>query len=498
MSYARRVAYNTVIQLIGRLLTTGTSLVTVAILNSGLLPEKWGAYVGLTAYIAFFATFADLGVNTLYLRELSAKPEEADDISARFLGFRVVTAVIMLGSAPLIALALPGYHEFAGFIAILALGQFFLVLNQLFVSIVQARLLMGWASLSDLCGRVLVLIGTVLVFKELPANQHLLGVTVVTVGGSLLNMAITYLASRSLVRVRFVLRPKEWPGLLRELAPMSAFVVFGLIHFKADSVILTILQPKVDVGIYGNAYKIAEIYIMLPGMFVGSLFPAFTQTALHDPQRFRVLFQKAFDLILLSVVPLILFTVLFAPYIIAVLTRYNIDQSAYALQILCLTMIPWFVIYLLEYVLVAAGKQGKVGALEGWAALLNIILNFIAIPHWSYIGAAYVTFISEALVLVLVARLFIKVFKYIPSLQVVKAVLGGTILTGGLCFGVFTVVSDLLPRYMKFNRPVEVVFMGVAFILFSGLYILPAYLLDWLPPVLRDRLPRRMTSKNIW
>ncbi len=87
MSYARKIAYNTVIQFAGRFATTLTSLAMVSILNSGLRPEGWGQYIAATTYIGFFAVLADMGINTYYLREISRYPEKSEKLRLNFLAF---------------------------------------------------------------------------------------------------------------------------------------------------------------------------------------------------------------------------------------------------------------------------------------------------------------------------------------------------------------------------------------------------------------------------
>jgi len=489
MSYARRVAYNTIVQMIGRLVTSGVSLVTVTLLNSGFQPERWGIYVALTTYINLFATIADLGISTVYLRELSQHPDDAEAVSKKYLGFRFVTAAVLLGSAPLISLLVPVYHQYSEFISILAVGQFFLILNQLFVSFVQARLLMGWASLSDLCGRLLVMTGTFFVFRDVPQPHQLFAVTLTVVGGSILNMLITFLVVGRMVPLRLEFRWREWPALLRQVAPLSALVVLSLIHFKADSFILALVKPPVDVGIYGNAYKIIEIYLLLPGIFVGSVFPALTQAGSTDPKRLMGLFQKAFDLIIMSVVPLVLFTVLLAPYIIGVLTRYNIAQSAYALQILAFSIGVWFVIYLVENTLIALYRQVSVSLVEGAAAVFNIALNLWAIPRYSYVGAAYTTFISELAAGICVCFLLYRVMRYLPSLFAVGSAAVGAFIVGIFCWAVRAHSTQWLTTYLGWHRLTEVLFLLLALSILSLVYVIPLWVLGLLPPVLKERLP---------
>jgi O-antigen/teichoic acid export membrane protein len=285
MSYAKRVAYNTVAQIVGRLVTTVTSLATVSLLNATLKPEGWGSYVALTTYLGFFAVLADMGINLLYVREISREPEHIDEITSRFLGFRLVTAaLVLLVIAPLIGMLVPVYHAFLLPIFLLAVGQFILTLNQMCVTVVQAQLRMDKAMISDVIGRIGILVGTVFAVAKASDAHRLVAAVSAIVIGNLINLLVSYSFIRGQVKIRprFVLG--EWPALFVQILPMASLAVLGMIHFKADSIILTLYKPQVDVGIYGNAYKVLEILITLPAMFIGGLFPEMNQLFLKGKE----------------------------------------------------------------------------------------------------------------------------------------------------------------------------------------------------------------------
>ena len=71
MSLTRRVAYNTVVQVVGKVLTTLISLVLIAALTRYLGVSGYGSYTTIFAYIQFFAVLADFGFFWFFLREIS-------------------------------------------------------------------------------------------------------------------------------------------------------------------------------------------------------------------------------------------------------------------------------------------------------------------------------------------------------------------------------------------------------------------------------------------
>ena len=61
MTYTRKVAYNTLAQMVGRIVLIATSLVIVGILTRHLGVENFGRYTTAFAFVAFFGIFGDLG-----------------------------------------------------------------------------------------------------------------------------------------------------------------------------------------------------------------------------------------------------------------------------------------------------------------------------------------------------------------------------------------------------------------------------------------------------
>jgi O-antigen/teichoic acid export membrane protein len=406
MSLATQVARNTVAQLIGRVLTTILSLGTVAILNQALGAERWGLLSSVTLFGTFFAVVADMGLTTYYLRE-GAQRKDMKSLTATVFAFRVVSAVVLLSAAPLAASLIPAYQGLVLPVALIALGQFVLLLNQVFVSIFQLELVMVKASIGDVVGRFLILILSFVALKGAkPEDQLVLACSIVIVGG-LINLAISYLFSRRYVLVKLQFSARQFGETFRAVLPLALLAVLTVLHFKVDSFLLVLLRDPVEVGIYANSYKIMEILLVLPSMFVGSLFPAFSDALETRDERLQQLFRSASSLLLWAVLPLVLFTSMFAPYIIAVLTRENIFLASGALQVLSFALIAWFIGTLLSHVMILARKQKVLVKLKLSMLALNVVANLIVIPIYGFMGAAWVTVITETVstvVLLMIVR----------------------------------------------------------------------------------------------
>src|SRR5207244_1517417 len=61
--------------------------------------------------------------------------------------------------------------------------------------------------------------------------------------------------------------------LLLPSLPLGITLLFNLVYFRADSIILTLTRPTAEVGIYGLAYKVFEIVLVFPTFFMNAVYP---------------------------------------------------------------------------------------------------------------------------------------------------------------------------------------------------------------------------------
>ena len=92
------------------------------------------------------------------------------------------------------------------------------------------------------------------------------------------------------------------------------------------------------------------------------------------------------------------------------------------MQILIWTVVFLFINGVATSLLNSIGKEVSVTKIYLIAAIFNIVLNFLTIPVWSYIGASITTVLSEILILILMMYSISKT-EYKPDLSLLKTVL---------------------------------------------------------------------------
>lgn len=426
---ARKVAYNTAVQIFGKIIGFFISGTLLVIVSEHLGTYNMGNYVTIIAFVGFFVSLSDLGANLLLVRDIAQNETDKERITGEYFGFRLTFSLLVMLLGPLVALLIPQYGPLIikGSIIITA-AQFILLVNQMFISMLQTRLMLDRGVLAELINRVVTL-GAVIAAVRLgwTGTNFFFAVLYATLIGSIVNLLISFAFARRLWLVRPVFTLESWKRTLITIAPIGLFTFLGMIHFKADTIMLSLLKSPHEVGVYGYAYKIGEIIFTFPVMFIGALFPRLSQLLTENKEKFRQLAQLAFDALVVGTIPFLAFVFLGARYFTVLLSRSSYQDglaAGNALQILTVAMVAWFIGTLFIHLLIMANDyKGLIRNLTIVVGI-NILLNVLLIPSFSYYGAATATVITELIMLVLTVAYTKKTLQFQPKINY----WGGTVL----------------------------------------------------------------------
>lgn len=456
-SYTNRIAFNTVVQIIGKILTTAIAVVMLAYLARYLGVAGYGDYTTIFAFLGFFAILADMGLYTVAVRETAKHPEEAKKIMSNILSLRVIFALAFLFLAPLIGMMIPGYSTIIKLgIWVGTLSSFFILLNQVFASIFQEKLRMDRLVISDVSAR-LILFLLVLVFIKLGFSLEYF--ILANVIANLFLCVLSLAMSRRFLIFGFGFNYQYWKYILKEAIPLGIVIVLGLIYFKIDTVMLSIMKGSMAVGIYGAPYKILEILITIPSIFMGSVFPLAAKYLNNNDPRFKESFVKSFDFMSLMVLPIVFSIFILAKPIVLLILGEEFLASVLPLRYLIFAVLIIFYGTIMGNFVVAANLQKKLVWIYIFSVFFNIVVNLILIPKYSYIGSSITTIATEFMVCSLAFVIVYKNLKLTPRFSIfLKSLVASAIM------GLF------LYYFQNANLLLLVVF-GITFY-FSLLYIL--------------------------
>lgn len=474
MSFRRKIAYNTIAQLSGRIITTLFSVILTILLTRYLGVVGYGQYNIAITFIGLFVVLADLGIYPISVREISQNPEESKKIIGNVFTYRLFSAffVILLG---FLISFLTSYDLLVKLaIGIVGISSFFSLLTGSLMAIFQVNYRMDLPAFIEVFSRGLFL---ALVYFGIRAQYGLLKIFWLMNLTGFLNLLIVYLTSRSFLKFRPQFDLKFCQGFLRESLPMGIVTILSLAHFKIDTILLSLYKPTYDVGIYGVAYRVFENLIVIPSIFVGLLFPRLSELITQDKKILIDFLQKAVNVLSLAAVPTIVTFLFLAPLCIQVIAGSDFIAASFPLRILSLGLLWVFLGAPFSLVVVAAKKQKYL--IFAWLGLLavNLILNLIVIPLYSYKGASFVTFTSELFVFALLYSLMVWLLKLRVSFSFLKrTLLPALIATFFFYYFLKLIPLFNLPRFSELILIFQLLLVVGAgllyFCLYGGLYYL--------------------------
>jgi O-antigen/teichoic acid export membrane protein len=395
----------------------------IKILTNMLDLEHYGLYSKLYNYLSIFAVIADLGLYTITVRELSAHEWDKkmqEKIAANVLSLRTLSGLLIIWLALGVGYFLDGYNSREAMIGIFIVSLFTLLwlINSSLMSYLQAILKTEFSIIANTSGKLLTFGMIVFFYYNCSVfcswNERLAYILLAWVAGNLLMTMLTWWYASKWQKIRFAWDTEYIRHILKISIPYGVALFLGVIFFKVDVILLSIMEPPdiADsiIGLYSLPMKIIEVGMMYGTVFLNSLLPVLTVAyAEHQNEKARKLIKHAF--ILLFGGGMIASLVLFfsAEQILTLISsREFIETSIYghtgvdAMRIVAWVFFVYTISALFTYILIAQNEQKKMLSINLSVAVFNIIGNIIIIPYYSFIGSAYVTLASQILLFILV------------------------------------------------------------------------------------------------
>lgn len=412
MSFTQQIAHNMIYQVAGKILSTILGLVALGVMTRYLGQDGFGGYTTIIAFLQFFGILVDFGLTLTTVQMISEPNANIQKITSNIFTFRFFSALIFLGLAPILVLFFPYSPALKVGVAITALSFFCIALNQVLVGLFQKKLEMRKVAIAEVIGRIFLIAGILLAVY---LDRGLLSIMIAVILGSIANVAVNFIFSLKYVRIKFAFDFSLWKEIFRRSWPIGLSILFNLIYLKADIIILSLSQSQADVGIYGASYRVLDVLTTFPMMFAGLLLPVLTASwAEKNLERFERVIQKAFDFLMIIIVPTIFGTFFLGERIMAVVAGKEFLLSGTILKILILGAGMIFLGTLFGHIIVAVQKQKMM--IWGYAAVAVIsLLGYIfLIPKYSFWAAAWITVFSEGVIAFLTFFVVYKTTKIIP------------------------------------------------------------------------------------
>ncbi|NTW22463.1 flippase [Candidatus Falkowbacteria bacterium] len=415
MNLASKVALNTIIQLISKIISIALGLATIAIMTRYLGQEGFGQYTTIITFLSFFAVAADLGLTLVTVQMISQPDADQNTILSNLFSLRLFSALALLIIAPLSIWFLPYADTVKIGVAIATASFLFPALNQILVGLFQKSLRLDKVSLAEILSRVVLFGGTIMSAR---LDWGLYGILWASVASAAVSFLLHYIFSLKLAKITINFNWEIWRDIIRHSWPIGLTIVFNLVYLRADTLILSLFRSSNEVGIYGATYKVIDVLITIPFIFAGIVLPIMTSGWRNDKRQFERVLQKSFDLMVILAIPLFFGAQFLADRLMTLVAGNDFSASGPVLRILILAASIIFVGTMFSHAVIAVDKQRKIIGAYFFVAVTALIGYLILIPKYSYFGAAWMTIYSELSIALASGWLVWKTSSFLPDLKI--------------------------------------------------------------------------------
>lgn len=394
----RSLSVNTLTQFLVRIFSSFATLTTTLIIAYFLGLDAVGSFTKVTTFVSLFYLFLDFGFNSVLLRD---NFDDTEKKIGNLTLLRLMIAITLIPLVTILASILP-YNDIAGTgfseiekhaITIFSFVLVSIALQNSLQVFLQKRMIYVRGVMPGFISSIVIVL--VVLYAVYTGNFFLLFAAYVFAG--LVQAVLTYIGLRNDFHFRLTINKLGTfsKTLFLKSWPLGLMLVFNLLYSKIDVVLLSFYKPSVDVGIYGVSYRFFEVALALPAFLANSTYPVLLKH-MTDGKSYKTIFSKYLKLYV--VLSLIITATVFlgAPFI--TILKGGFFLSVFPLQLLSLSLPFFFLTSLLQWHFLIKNKLAFLVPLYGGALVLNIILNILLLPYFSYYAAAIITGVCEALV----------------------------------------------------------------------------------------------------
>jgi O-antigen/teichoic acid export membrane protein len=422
--------------------------------------DDFGRYQFILSLLGIVGFIADLRLSRIVLREImGVDGDAAGEIVGSYVGLRLVIGVVSY----LIAMAwvLIGNYPSDIVLGTAIAGLNLVILSAAFgvILLFEARLWLRDIAVSNVLGQLVQFVITIAV--SVGAVASIIWFSWSTVANSIaLTLWLVFVTGR-VVRVRVRVEPARWWLWMKEAAPLALGAALDTVYFRIDIVMLSLLDTYRAVGTYSVGYKFSDLLGALP---LAIITPALTMMVAAwpaDPAGFRRTFRHALIIISVAAIGAAAGFLVFAEPLVTLLYTQRYADATDAARLLVVGQGLHFFTLLAFSALVAVGRNKLYPIAMLVGVVLNVALNVILIPHFSYIGSGWATVATEVVVLTLLAFGVARIPGLLPFPW---AAMGKCAAAGVLAGGIGWALLDRIPWPVA-GAITAVVYLGVVHLL---------------------------------
>lgn len=425
---ARRASLDILVQVIGRVGNLALGVVVTLIVARTLGTRGFGEWATIFAVTQIAANFGELGLKQVAVSRAAREPAREADWLGALVSLRVMLAIpIMIASVVAIVFIAPTHQSrTAGIlIALLVLLSAPGAITAVFQLRVRNDISIAIMTLNS----VLWTAGAITVAM---VSKSIVAFAAVFLAVEACTTFIACLLALRLTSVHLASSRRLWGALMRVGMGLGAAGILVTLYVRLDQILVLEFGGSRQAGLYAAAYRILDQIQFIPISVMTTLFPLIASAYPGHLARVRRLLQSAGEYLAIASLPALAFTAVAAEPIMRLLFGRQFIDAAPALPILMGAFVSISFGYLAGSMVAILELQRRFFGYAAVGLAVNASLNVLLIPRYGFLAAAWVTLVTEVMVMSLTMRSVLRGLAMKPSTSRFRRTLLAALAMGAL------------------------------------------------------------------
>lgn len=390
----RAVAQGVIVQVAARAIALMASVVSVGLATRYLGVMDFGVLTSAVVFVGLFQILTEFGISTIIVRRVTSGRGSLEDLTSLSLGLSYIYAIPVAGLAAGSAAVVyhgDGTRQLA--VLILSSGLVFTALASSYTPVFSVKVKFTAPALADILARITTLLATAAVVLT---NSGLLALAAVQALPPLVQYLVVRWGARRLAQISPTFHAGAAWDLFKESLPLTLNILVGVLYWRADGVILSLLSTDDQVGAYGLALPLAFNLAIIGSLFAQASFAPIASRMAVDLEGSLSAVRRGMRFLLACAVPVAVLGFPLSSGLVSVISSSEfLDLTINPLRLFFIAVSVGFFSPLVSAMLIVLNEQKYLVRLSTVNLAANIIMNVVLVPFIGAEGSGIALIITE-------------------------------------------------------------------------------------------------------
>jgi len=363
--------------------------------------EDYGVYFSLFNFTYIFNILLDLGITNFNIKNVAQFPK----LSRRYIGKLLSLRLVLFVVYALVILTIGFTIGFKGnrinILIFLIINQFLLSTILFFRSYFSGMLLFVLDAFFSVFDKVvLIFICGYFLYVNTTTDFTIYHFIFSQTAAYILSLGIALLIlARKIGFQDFKIQPNFSIAIFKKALPFALLILLMTIYTRIDAVMLERLHPngEFETGLYAQAYRILDAFVMFTMLFNTLLFPIFS-TQIAKKENIQPLLKTSSKLLFALSLSVVIGCIYFANDILHLFYRDIQPTSVLTFQILIVAFLPISAIQIFGTLHTASGNLRFLNIISLIGIVISVSLNLVLIHRFGAISTAITCVVTHGVI----------------------------------------------------------------------------------------------------